>query len=120
MTAWVIVGAFLFAQQVFACTNLLVSREASEDGTIISYNADETSLYGSLSLYPAKDHAAGTMRATWDWDSSTYLGEIPEAAHTYNVVGNVNEWGLIIGETTFGGLPQLVCACCMSISLSEV
>ena len=98
----------VFALHAHACSNLLVSVGASVDGTIYAYDADETSLYGSLSLYPAADHAPGTMRQTWDWDSSTFLGEIPEAPHTYNVVGNVNEFGLMIGETTFGGLSQLV------------
>ena len=85
-----------------------MSPGASQDGSsIIGYTADETSLYGSIGLYPRADHPAGTMRATWDWDSSTFLGQIPEAAHTYNVVGNINEYGLIIGETTFGGLEEL-------------
>lgn len=74
---------------------------------MISYNADSGSLYGSLGYYPAADHPAGTMREIWDWDDSFYLGSIPESSHTYNVVGNANEHGLIIGETTFGGLPQL-------------
>jgi dipeptidase len=55
----------------------------------------------------AKDHAPGTLRDIWDWDGGFYLGSIPEANHTYNVVGNANEHGLIIGETTFGGLPDL-------------
>jgi len=91
-----------------ACTNILVSKGASADGsTQIAYNADSGSLYGSLGHYPAKDHAPGTMRDIWDWDASTYNGHIPEVNHTYNVVGNVNEYGLIIGETTFGGLSDL-------------
>jgi len=90
------------------CTNILVSKGASEDGsTMISYNADSGSLFGSLGHYPAADHPAGTMREIWDWDGSFYLGSIPEVRHTYNVVGNANDQGLIIGETTFGGLPQL-------------
>lgn len=92
----------------WCCTNILVSKGASLDGsTMISYNADSGSLYGSLGHYPAADHPAGTMREIWDWDGSFYIGSIPEASHTYNVVGNANEHGLIIGETTFGGLPHL-------------
>jgi len=43
------------------------------------------------------------MRDIWDWDGSFFLGSIPEVNHTYNVVGNMNEHGLVIGETTFGG-----------------
>jgi hypothetical protein len=96
------------AVSALACTNILVSKGASKDGsTMIAYNADSGGLYGSLGHYPAKDHPAGAMRDIWDWDSSKFLGQIPEAAHTYNVVGNANEHGLIIGETTFGGLPEL-------------
>lgn len=47
------------------------------------------------------------MRKVYDWDSGVYLGEIPEATETYNVVGNTNEHGLVIGETTFGGVEEL-------------
>ena len=90
------------------CTNILVSKGASADGsTQIAYNADSGPLYGSLGHYPAADHEAGATRDIWDWDGSFYLGAIPEVNHTFNVVGNVNEHGLIIGETTFGGLPSL-------------
>eukprot|EP00933_Yihiella_yeosuensis_P005587 TRINITY_DN110138_c0_g1_i1.p1 TRINITY_DN110138_c0_g1~~TRINITY_DN110138_c0_g1_i1.p1 ORF type:complete len:589 (-),score=131.68 TRINITY_DN110138_c0_g1_i1:52-1818(-) len=87
-----------------ACTNFIVSPGASADGsTIFSYTADSGSLYGTLGHYPAGKHAAGTKRKIWDWDSGVYLGEIDEAPETYNVIGNLNEHGLAIGETTFGG-----------------
>ena len=90
------------------CTNILVSRGASaEGGTQISYNADDTNLYGVLGHWPAADHPPGTMREIWDWDDGVYLGSIPEEAHTYNVVGNANEFGVIIAETTFGGLKEV-------------
>ena len=90
------------------CTNILVSKGASANGaTQLSYNADSGNLYGSLSHYKAADHKEGALREIWDWDDSIYLGSIPEPAHTFNVVGNVNEHGLMIGETTFGGLKQL-------------
>ncbi len=62
--------------------------------------SDSGSLYGSLYHYPAATHTPGTMRQIYDWDRGVYLGEIPEAAETYNVVGNMNEYGLVIGETT--------------------
>jgi len=92
----------------FGCTNILVSKGASVDGsTHVAYNADAGNLFGSLSHYPAADHESGEMREIWDWDDSVYLGSIPEVNHTYNVVGNINEHGLIIGETTFGGLEEL-------------
>jgi dipeptidase len=93
---------------ISACTNLLVSRGASSDNSnIIAYNADAANFYTSVYHYPAADHAPGTLRQTFTWDYGTYLGEIPEANSTYNVVGNVNEYGLVITESTFGGLIQL-------------
>lgn len=93
---------------LLACTNLIVSPQASADGSsIVTYNADSGTLYGSLYHYPAANHAAGTMRDIYEWDTGRYLGQITEAAHTYNVVGNVNEYGVIIGETTFGGVQAL-------------
>eukprot|EP01116_Phalansterium_solitarium_P023150 TRINITY_DN7968_c0_g1_i1.p1 TRINITY_DN7968_c0_g1~~TRINITY_DN7968_c0_g1_i1.p1 ORF type:complete len:596 (-),score=210.33 TRINITY_DN7968_c0_g1_i1:178-1965(-) len=100
------VALFLGAAQ--ACTNLLVSKGASADGSVIvAYNADDLDLFGSVSLYPAANHSANATRQTWDWDGQFYLGEIAEAAYTRNVVGNINDAGLIIGETTFGGLDEL-------------
>eukprot|EP00750_Incisomonas_marina_P012629 INCI17126.2.p1 GENE.INCI17126.2~~INCI17126.2.p1 ORF type:complete len:622 (+),score=107.48 INCI17126.2:144-2009(+) len=93
---------------VDGCTNILVSSGASADGsTQIAYNADAGNLYGSLGHYPAATHASNATRRIWDWDGAFFLGEIPEVEQTYNVVGNVNEHGLIIGETTFGGLASL-------------
>ena len=97
--------------QVNACTNLLVTRGASADGSsMIAYNADSGNLFGYLYHYPAinkADAGESTMRKIYDWDSGAYLGEIPEAPSTYNVVGNTNSMGLTIGETTFGGIEAL-------------
>ena len=87
-----------------ACSNLLISKGASADGSVImGYTADDTGLFGSLDLRPAADHAPGAVRQMWDWDDQMYTGTIPEVPHTLNVVGNVNEAGVIITETTFGG-----------------
>ena len=102
-----IIGASLLPV-AYACSNLLVTPGATEDGTsMITYNADSAALYGQLYHYPASTNENGTMRKVWDWDTGVYLGDIEEAPETYNVVGNVNEWGLSIGETTFGGLAEL-------------
>ena len=91
-----------------ACTNFLVTKGASTDGsTMISYAADSHVLYGELYHYPAADYPEGAMRDLYDWDSGRYLGQIPEVRHTYNVVGNMNEYQLAIGETTYGGLECL-------------
>ena len=94
--------------RVKACTNFLITKGASTDGsTMISYAADSHVLYGELYYFPAADHPEGAMRDIYDWDSGKYLGQIPEVPHTYNVVGNMNEWQLAIGETTYGGLPNM-------------
>jgi len=94
--------------KVNACTNFLITKGASADGsTMISYAADSHVLYGELYHYPAADYPEGAMRDLYDWDSGRYLGQIPEVSHTYNVVGNMNEWQLAIGETTYGGLECL-------------
>ena len=101
-------GVLLSALSANACTNYLVTPGASADGSaMISYAADSGSLYGTLGFYPAANHTPGSTRTCYDWDSGKYLGEIPEVASTYNVVGNTNEFQLTIAETTFGGLGSL-------------
>ena len=102
-----LLGCCLLAP-TFACTNFLVGKDASVDGsTIISYAADSYTLYGFLHFSPAADHPAGSMREVRDWDSNRPQGFIPQVAHTYNVVGNMNEHQLTIGETTWGGREEL-------------
>ena len=94
--------------QTEACTNVLVTKGASKDGSVmVTYSADSHSLYGELYHNKATDYAPGTMLKIYNWDSGKYMGEIAQVAHTYNTVGNMNEHQLIITETTFGGLPQL-------------
>ena len=91
-----------------ACTNFLITKGASTDGScMISYAADSHVLYGELYHYPAADHKPGEMRDVYDWDGGAFLGQIPEVAHTYNVVGNMNEHQVAIGETTYGGIEAL-------------
>lgn len=108
MAAIVAGGAIGGVQKAAACTNFLVGKAASADGsTMISYAADSYSLYGFLRYRAAADHAAGSMRAVSDWDTGRPLDSIPEAAHTYSVVGNMNEHQLTIGETTWGGREEL-------------
>ncbi|MBQ1858983.1 MAG: C69 family dipeptidase [Paludibacteraceae bacterium] len=93
---------------VSACTNFLVGKDASADGsTIISYAADSYGMYGFLHFAPAADYPEGTMRAVKDWDTGRDLGQIPQVAHTYSVVGNTNEHQVTIGETTWGGREAL-------------
>ncbi|PLX03364.1 MAG: dipeptidase, partial [Marinilabiliales bacterium] len=92
----------------FACTNFLVTKGASKDGsTMISYAADSHLLYGELYYRPAADYPDGAMVDIYEWDTGKYLGKIPQVKHTYSVVGNVNEHQLAIGETTYGGRSEL-------------
>lgn len=96
------------AVNVKPCTNLLVSKGASADGSVmISYSADSYNFYGELYHYPAAVYPAGTMRDIYEWDTGKFLGKIKQAERTYNVVGNINEYQVAIGETTFGGRPEL-------------
>ncbi len=95
---------FISLPEGSACTNFLISRGATVDGsTMITYAADSHVLYGELYFWPAKDYPAGTMMDIWEWDTGKHLGKIPQAAHTYSVVGNMNEHQVAIGETTYGG-----------------
>jgi dipeptidase len=95
-------------QRTNACTNFLISKGASVDGsTMITYAADSHVLYGELYHQPAADHPEGAMRKIYEWDTGIYLGEIPQPAHTYSVIGNMNEFQLAIAETTFGGRSEL-------------
>ncbi|MDR1437161.1 MAG: C69 family dipeptidase [Candidatus Symbiothrix sp.] len=101
--------AALTALPAWACTNLLVGKAASADGsTMITYSADSYALYGELYHWPAAGYAPGTMCDVHEWDTGKYLGQIPQAAETWNVIGNMNEHQLCIGETTFGGRHELI------------
>ena len=109
---WIVLLAlccFFGRQKAQACTNFIVGKNASADGSVIcSYNADSYGAFMSLYHFPAGKHAKGEMRKVYEWDTNKYLGEIPEAEVTYNVIGNMNEWQLTIGETTFGGREEMV------------
>ncbi len=99
---------FISLPEGSACTNFLISRGATVDGsTMITYAADSHVLYGELYFWPAKDYPAGTMMDVWEWDTGKHLGKIPQAAHTFSVVGNMNEHQVAIGETTYGGRHEL-------------
>ncbi len=107
----ILCAAFLVAAvaNAFACTNLIVGKNASADGsTIVSYSADSYGLFGELYHYPAATYKKGTLLDVYEWDTGKYLGKIEQARQTYNVIGNMNEFQVTIGETTFGGRPELV------------
>lgn len=93
---------------VNACTNYIITKGASTDGSVmISYAADSHVLYGELYHWPAKKYKKGTMLDIYEWDTGKFLGQIKQAERTYNVTGNMNEFQVAIGETTYGGRAEL-------------
>ena len=107
VTVWLLLTAFIV--NAWACTNLIVGKKASADGSVIvSYSADSYGMFGFLCHYPAAINESGVMRDIYEWDTGKYLGQIKEAKQTYNVIGNMNEFQVTIGETTFGGRQELV------------
>ena len=100
--------ALVLPLAAFACTNFVVGKDASSDGsTILSYAADSYGMFGFLHFAPAQDWPEGAMREVKDWDTGRPQGVIPQVAHTYTVVGNMNENQVAIGETTWGGREEL-------------
>ncbi|MCP3930134.1 MAG: dipeptidase [Bacteroidetes bacterium] len=100
--------SILTLSSLLACTNFLITKGASTDGsTMISYAADSHVLYGELYHWPAATYPEGTMLKVYEWDTGKYLGKIKQALKTYNVVGNINEHQVAIGETTYGGRREL-------------
>lgn len=101
--------AFALIQTGQSCTNFIVGRKASVDGSVmVTYAADSHNLYGELYHWPATDWPEGSMLEIYEWDTGKPLGRIPQARHTYLVNGNMNEYQVTIGETTFGGREELV------------
>ncbi len=103
-TASLALACSISAFRADACTNVIVTKGASADGScMVSYAADSHWLYGELYFKPQADWRKGSLLAINDWDTNQYLGTIDQVEHTYKTVGNMNEHQLIIGETTFGG-----------------
>ena len=91
-----------------ACTNFIVTKGASTDGSVmVSYAADSHSLYGALYHSAGGKHSQGAILPIYEWDTGRYLTDIPQAGESYSTVGNMNEHSLIIAETTFGGREEL-------------
>ena len=108
LAAGLLCAAMFAAATADACTNFLFTKGATKDGsTMITYAADSHTLYGELYYRKVADYAEGTLFQVVDWDSGTPLIKIPQVAHTYSVVGNMNEHQLAIGETTYGGREEL-------------
>ncbi len=91
-----------------ACTNFIVGKAASTDGSVIvTYNADSYGMYGNLYYHKGGVHQKGEMRDIYEWDTNKYLGKIPQASITYTVMGQMNENQVSVTETTFGGREEL-------------
>ena len=104
-----ILAALVVASGAMACTNFIVGKRASKDGSVIcSYSADSYGMFQGLYHSPAGRHQAGETIKIYDWDTNKYHGEIAQAPETYNVIGNINEYQVTIGETTFGGREEMV------------
>lgn len=103
-----IAAILIFTNKSYSCTNFIITKGASVDGSVmISYTADSYEAYGELYHYPAAVYQNGAWLEIYEWDTGKYLGKIPQAAVTYNVIGNMNEHQVVIGETTFGGREEL-------------
>ena len=108
MKKFLFIVSLLIGGQALACTNLIVGKKASADGsTIVSYSSDDYGAYGYLFCYPHAKHKDGETRSLYHYETNNYLGEIPEVEETYNVIGLVNEHQLTIFETTWGGREEL-------------
>ncbi len=104
-----IVMSLAFYSEIKACTNFLITKGASTDGsTMISYAADSHNLYGELYYWKGREWPEGAMLDVYEWDTGKYLGKIKQAKKTYTVIGNINENQVAIGETTYGGRHELV------------
>ena len=91
-----------------ACSNILVTRGASADGTaLVGDNDDSAKRHGLVTHFPAQDHTPGDVREIWDFEKGTLNGVIPQPNHTYNVMSHGNEHGVVIAETTHGGIGSL-------------
>ena len=108
ISAIVLIATILYPQICNACTNFLVTKKASADGsTMITYAADSHVRYGELYWKPASSWAEGTMITLYDRGSAKPLGQVPQVPYTYQVVGFMNEHQVSIGETTFDGRKEL-------------
>lgn len=92
-----------------ACTNFIATKGATKDGSVfVTYSADDYGLFMKLVHFPAGIHAKGEKREIIDYDSGESHGFIDEAPVTYNVIGNINEYQVSIGETTYGGREEMI------------
>jgi hypothetical protein len=109
LLAAILLTGFISQQTAEACTNFLVTKGASRNGSVmITYSADSHVLYGELYYWPSRDYPIGCMMDVYEWDTNKFKGRIKQVPHTYSVTGNMNEHQVSIGETTYGGVEGMV------------
>jgi len=97
---------FPLETKLFSCTNILVTKGASADGSVIITYACDGEFHPILRNQPAEDHQPGDSIEIETWGGKV-LGKIKQVTHTYAHVGLINEHQLVIGETTFDGRKEL-------------
>lgn len=101
--------SLLSSANSWSCTNFIAGKKATIDGSVIvTYAADSHCLYGELYRIPAAKWPEGSWLDIKEWDTGKPLGRIPQVTETYSVIGNMNEYQVTIGETTYGGRQELV------------
>ncbi len=99
----------LCIEPILACTNLIVGKKASTDGSVMcTYNCDGFGFSGSLFYSPAGRHDKDELIAIHGWGPSHEGQFVKQVEYTYNVVGLMNEKQVTIVETTFDGRLELV------------
>ena len=106
-----ILSAILLCSWVaaFACTNLIVGKKASADGSVMcTYNCDSFGFLQPLDFFTPGKHAEGEMIAIRGWGPQATERFVAQAPYTYGVVGLMNENQVAIVETTWGGRRELM------------
>ncbi|RCW88480.1 dipeptidase [Halanaerobium sp. DL-01] len=115
-TVLLLIITLVLSGSTFACTDIVVGKNASTDGSVITSHTVDGRYDSRIQIIPAQDHKAGTMAPVYenivyaDHKDLVKLGEIPEVEHTYKYFHGAypyaNEHQLIIGETTIVGAPE--------------
>jgi len=104
-----------------SCTSIQVGRLASVDGSVMTAHTCDGNYRMWLNIVPHAKYAAGSKTKVYsgkmhtetstDMNRVIQTGEIPQVAETFAFMNTaypcMNEAGLAIGETTFGGRREL-------------
>ena len=101
-------AALLLPVSADACTNLIVGKAASVDGSVIcTYNCDGFGFASPLSYSAPGRHAPGEKIALRGYGPDSPVHYIDQVDYTYAVVGLMNENQVSIVETTWDGRQEL-------------